>query len=235
MRRAIWLPVLLTAIVSIPIRAQEGPDPKEVGRMVSRGDYGRGIKACDELIAYYTKHATESAMYAMLPGYYTLAKAQILALKPDHQSAATVLDDARQFAIAHPEVNGFLSNWQGVFDLTRGFLLEKKGDLAAAIQIYQASDSEHAHARLALLSLRQGKYAEARRWAVLEPTTPTSHFVLGQLEEQLHHGAAAQTEYEKAWSMLQDSLILGKNNEMLPIHFCEAKAIDSARLAPRKE
>ncbi|MGH7490104.1 MAG: hypothetical protein ACREMY_31530, partial [bacterium] len=231
-RNHIVTAILATLLMGILQAQAAEPDAKELGREVARGDLAQASIVCDHLIAQYEKLMATDAkgdswktLHSMEVGYYLAAKAQIFALKGDHQEAAQQLNTAEQYGTTHPEITGFLSGWEGVLEDTRAFLLEKKGATDAAATAYEHSDSEHAHARLALLALRSGDNAEARRWASKEPENPTALLVIGRVDEKGTTHADGKAAYDKAWQILQDSLVLGKNNEFLPIYFCEGTAI----------
>jgi hypothetical protein len=95
----------------------------------------------------------------------------------------------------------------------------------AAKKTYRDTDSEYARARLTIMSFEEGDEAEARRLALEDVTDPTVALVLGSLAEKAGDHGAARQWYDKGWDRIHTSTILGKDNEFLPIYFCEGKAI----------
>jgi tetratricopeptide (TPR) repeat protein len=133
------------------------------------------------------------------------AKAQVPALKNDHEEAQKALKDAEDYGGNHEEFGYHLlaAGWQEIVSATRGLILKKKGDSTSARKIYQHTLSDYARARLALMSLQDGDENEARRLALQDETNPTAGLVLAQLEEKVKNIAAAKERYSKARARLQ--------------------------------
>ena len=110
--------------------------------------------------------------------------------------------------------------WEELVTVTRGFILEKKGDLAGAKKAYADRPSEDGEARLALLAFRAGNTADLAR-QLSNPASPTKKIVLGLLARAENRPADAKEWFHKAWLQTHDPAEMSKNHVFMPIYYCE--------------
>jgi|GEM_PF-4738969 len=229
--RNIFYSVLMIITITVSSGGAQGRDPQQLTRFVVRGEFAAAIDESDRLVADFQKLVRSdpdrkdswTTVHILEVGYYTCAKAQVLALKGDHRDAELVLKDAEYYAASHPDEFASAlaaAGWKQIVEATRGLILEKEGKRDAARKTYQETDSEYARGRLALMSLKEGDEAEARRLALQDISEPTADLVLGRLEEKAQNPGTARKWYDKAWTQIQTA-----KNQFMPIYFCEGKAI----------
>lgn len=165
-------------------------------------------------------------------GYYLCVQAQALAMMQKHEEADTMLKSAEVYGNRWELQNWVVnSGWKDVVEATRGFLLEKKGELDAAQCAYEARLSTYARERLGILSFERGQFDEARRWANsgIAEKSPTLGLVLAKLHE--HEGKA--TEARDACLQASEHLarhLKEDTGQFLPMYFYEGKSIEDLKV-----
>lgn len=160
-------------------------------------------------------------------GYFQLAQAQLEAATGDLKSAATHVSDAD--ATARKWYRFYQSpitvrDWDGLLSVTRGFLLEKSGDLAGAKRLYMehsptsSNISLYGNIRLAEIALNEQRnddaLAIARTMQASQPDSPHALIVLGALAEKRRDIGAAITDYQEALKRLRNI-----GNQFFPIYY----------------
>jgi tetratricopeptide (TPR) repeat protein len=159
-------------------------------------------------------------------GYFQLAQAQLEAATGDLRSAAGHIADAEATS---RKWSGFyrpptISDWDGLLSVTRGFSLEKSGDLAGAKRLYaehsptSSNISLYGNIRLAEVALNEQKnddaLAIARTMQASQPDSPHALIVFGALAERRQDVAAAITNYQEALKRMRNI-----GNQFFPIYY----------------
>jgi hypothetical protein len=226
----VWLAV---GAVTMPVNGAESVssqcEPQTmVGKTVA-GDLTGAIQEAKRCVswskAYETKTSPDVGLNQdnIIPvtalGYYQCAQAQLEAATGDLKSARVHLADAeatdqKWAAFLHSP----LIIWYPVLDVTRGFLLEKSGDLTGAKKWYADHPGGYTEIRLAALALIESRdddaAAIARQLLSSDPEDPNGWFVTGALAEKRHDNSAAISDYERA---LRRTEKVG--NQFLPIYY----------------
>jgi tetratricopeptide (TPR) repeat protein len=160
-------------------------------------------------------------------GYFQLAQAQLEAATGDLRSAATHIADADATA---QKWSGFyqspitVTDWEGLLSVTRGFLLEKSGDLAGAKRLYaghsptSSNISLYGNIRLAEIALNEQRNDDALAIAQVmqasQPDSPHALIVLGALAEKRRDIGSAIADYQEALKRMQNI-----GNQFFPIYY----------------
>jgi tetratricopeptide (TPR) repeat protein len=216
-----------TATAPATPATQPGLSLRDIRQPVIDHQYQVAITICDEIIENYQKklaqdqaeHADKSPIVNLvgldqitLSAAYS-AKAQIYALMGEFSLANQAIDDAdRVITIGNP-----------VSNITRGFILEKQGDLAGAAKLYEADmgvfmgDGAESRDRLALLAIKAGNVEDAKKYLGSDEA-PTQQIVLGLIAIAEKDPDKAAADFKRASDLIADP---GTGNPTLPISYCE--------------
>ncbi len=226
------LAAVVTASESSKSAAPSGwPD---VRKAVIEHRYKDAIESCDVMVENARKAlARDKADRAKRPGPDLVdilgldeialsaaasAKAQIYALIGDFPAAEKAVDYA----------DAVINIGNPVSRLTRGFIREKQGDIAAARKFYlddrEAAATDHIISagpdsgdRLALLAAKSGNLAEAKKY-LGTAQTPTQQIALGLIALAEKDTNKAIAYFNVATALIQEP---PKGNPSLPIIYCE--------------
>lgn len=166
-------------------------------------------------------------------GASLIAKAEILTMKGDVKAAEAAIADGEEFDKNHPKAAMTWAMCGAPLSMAKAFLLEKKGDLAAAVTAYEsiAEDmknrgwqnmSSECYGRLAVVALDRNDYASAERWSTNAlASDPAAETVLAALLEKKGEIKSAKQHYEAGLKLMNDSA--AGTNWCLPIYFAERK------------
>jgi tetratricopeptide (TPR) repeat protein len=163
--------------------------------------------------------STGNLMQVTLLGYYQCAQAQLEAAAGDIRNAKIHVADAE--ATGDKWSNFYRGplflNWDGLLNVTRGFVLEKSGDLPGAKQLY-ATAPDWGDIRLAELALNENRDDDAlliaRKMQTSWPDGPHAWIVLGALAEKRRDTDSAITDYQQALKRMENI-----GHQFFPIHY----------------
>lgn len=208
---------------------------------VVRGNISGAMRDVETILADYNR-ILESKKSGAWHGndqfsvfYYELAQAQLLAMTQQKMKALQLLSDAdRREALYFGRGKGGVLDqpWEDLVTATRGFILERSSDTAAAKIVYinAAPSNTYARGRLAVLYLNEGENTAAKSTAETllraSPSDVNALFVLATL-------AGRRGDSRAAVRLCRQALIeLGPKrralNTFIPVYFAEGPRITAS-------
>ena len=199
------------------------------GKLTEALAEGKALVACNRRIGKPGQAMSPAELTATaMVGYWLCSNAQILAMMNKPSEAQSSLSEGTEWLKKYTDTP--LVNWQAIVAETKGFLLEKQGDLATAKDVYRDCYG-YCQDRLALIYLKEGKRDLARD-TLAGVKTPTDYYVLGALSEASGDTKSARISYEVGIRLM------GRDrppNPQMPHYFAEHQTLVEAskRLAAK--
>ncbi len=220
----------------------------EIMAAIAKGDSIAALKLADKCVAEDRAAAPSppanfsnlSALTVVNVHFWELGRAILNAKLGRMDEAQAALRNADhwldEYGLGTPNA---LMPFVPLADATRGYLAERRGETALAIQQYDSANAVYpdaAPSRLALIALESGddKSAEMQAEAIVkkDPEDPTALFVLGRLAERRHAREAAAKFYELA---LRGVASATAGNPSFPLRFIEQDRIANALAGVRPQ
>jgi len=172
-------------------------DSATIGRHLIDGKLQKALKLSIKCEEKNLRDINESFANQILKGAY-LVSAQILTTQGKFDSARERITKAK----AIPD--SFLVALDELVYTTDGYLLERSGRTAEAIELYQKVATPFALVELGKIHLKAGRTDDALRVITdslkLDPSSPAAHAILGEILERSDK-AAALREYRRSMAL----------------------------------
>ena len=164
-------------------------------------------------------------------GFHLCGTMQLKAILGDSNVVANALAEIEKFTSERPSgFNTYLIPWPEAINDTKGFCLEKAGDITGARTSYLGHPSHFGYARFSVMCLANSQDVEAREWAYkafsLEPKDGTALYVLAALLEREKLPILALFKYEEALTVISEHT--QSQNRLLPFTVAEGAKVKSA-------
>jgi len=237
------LMILVLSLAPYSVLAQPSPpnacEPGEIDVRIVNNDLNGALNVSRACVAHFKATVTKSPKEALTGyewldllswAYHLCAQAQVQAMMGDRAGADASIKAAEDvYRDWRPWFDSPVVDWASVIDATKGFVLEKSGNIDAAKRWYLEHRSEYATGRLAVLALSDPNNDDAIRYArgllAVGAKNPTAHVVMGAVLESRGQKAEALTEYQTAVHQMTKAEL---QNEFLPIAVAESARAKSA-------